>query len=202
MAILSKKFPTSMENLIFNPSSSQVAFSKQSCRLQLKASRRSISSERRQAATSFANQHLWNHWKDDQFILSYASFGSELSLDALNNRLAQEGRLVLPKIKNKELQLFIVKDVNDLILNSLGIREPCESNTKLIDPSHLSLALIPGLGFDPKTKHRLGYGKGFYDRLLNQYPSLITVGIGFREQVFHSLPWEVHDRPLAALYLT
>ncbi|WP_158021643.1 5-formyltetrahydrofolate cyclo-ligase [Candidatus Protochlamydia naegleriophila] len=191
----------SMESQIFNSTTSTAALAKQSCRLHLKAMRRSISSARRQAATSFANQTLWNRCKGFRFILSYASFGSELSLDPLNGCLAQEGRLVLPKMKGEKLQLFLVEDLHGLEPNSLGIREPSKQNAKLIDPSLVTLALIPGLGFDPETKHRLGYGKGVYDRLLNQFPSLVAWGIGFHEQVFYSLPSEAHDRSLTTLCL-
>ena len=50
-----------------------------------------------------------------------------------------------------------------------------------------NLMLVPILVFD-KHKHRLGYGKGFYDRYLNKYlkkfNNILTVGIAFSFQNF------------------
>lgn len=50
-----------------------------------------------------------------------------------------------------------------LIENSWGIREPADS--VLIEPSEMDIVLVPLLCFD-KGGHRVGYGKGFYDRFL------------------------------------
>lgn len=190
-----------MESQIFNPPISKAALTKQSCRLHLKVMRSSISLARRQDATFSAHQTLWNACEGSKCILSYASFGSELSLDSLNARLAQEGRLVLPKIVEGGLSLFLVTDLDDLECNSWGIREPNPTRAPSIEPGMIDFVFVPGLGFDPETKHRLGYGKGFYDRLLTPFPHLPAWGIGFSEQAFHLLPSETHDRPLSALCL-
>lgn len=60
----------------------------------------------------------------------------------------------------------------------------------------LGLVIVPGLAFDA-CRHRLGYGRAYYDRLLAFFPGVRTVGIGFTEQQ-HSegLPVETHDVPL------
>lgn len=47
--------------------------------------------------------------------------------------------------------------------NSWGIREPADS--VLLEPSEMDIVLVPLLCFD-KGGHRVGYGKGFYDRFL------------------------------------
>ncbi|HMU33513.1 MAG TPA: 5-formyltetrahydrofolate cyclo-ligase [Pyrinomonadaceae bacterium] len=46
-----------------------------------------------------------------------------------------------------------------------GIREPAEGES--VSPDKLDLILVPMLGFD-HLGHRIGYGKGFYDRFLRQ----------------------------------
>jgi 5-formyltetrahydrofolate cyclo-ligase len=56
--------------------------------------------------------------------------------------------------------------------------------------------LVPGLAFD-SNGHRLGYGAGFYDRLLRQAkPTAFTVGYGFDFQVNPEVPVEDHDQSL------
>ena len=59
-----------------------------------------------------------------------------------------------------------------------------------------NLMLVPILVFD-KHKHRLGYGKGFYDRYLNKYlkkfNNILTVGIAFSFQKYHKLPKDKND---------
>ena len=55
--------------------------------------------------------------------------------------------------------------------------------------------LVPILAFD-KNKHRLGYGKGYYDRYLNKYlklKNILTVGVAFSFQRHHKLPINKKD---------
>ena len=69
--------------------------------------------------------------------------------------------------------------------------EPAKSKAKVPD-----LMLIPLLAFD-KNKHRLGYGKGFYDRYLNKYlkkhKDILTVGVAFSFQKHHKIPVNQND---------
>lgn len=52
-----------------------------------------------------------------------------------------------------------------LMTGRWGIREPAEG--EMISPSEVDLVIVPMLGFD-HLGHRIGYGKGFYDRFLKQ----------------------------------
>ncbi len=61
------------------------------------------------------------------------------------------------------------------------------------------LILVPGLAFS-ENGHRLGYGSGYYDRLLVGR-SIETWGIGFVEQLVPSLPLDPWDQGLTRLYL-
>lgn len=60
-----------------------------------------------------------------------------------------------------------------------------------IDASGLDAVLVPGRGFT-REGHRLGRGKGIYDRLLAGGPAL-AIGIGFQCQVVDQLPHDPHD---------
>jgi 5-formyltetrahydrofolate cyclo-ligase len=61
--------------------------------------------------------------------------------------------------------------------NEFGITEPIGDD--IIDPETLDLVLVPLLAFDEKG-HRIGYGKGYYDRFLARCsPECIKVGVSY-----------------------
>lgn len=171
-------------------------------RRRLKKMRRDLSEERQAQASLKACQELKERCPPAQFILSFASFGSEINLWPFNQELAAEGRLVLPLMDaDQQLELFQITHFNQLEPHALGMLEPRALDCKRLDPSLIEIALIPGLGFDLKTHYRLGYGTGYYDRLLARAFFKETWGIGFLEQSVESLPYSKHDIPLNQIYL-
>lgn len=181
---------------------SPIAALKQQWRAQLKIIRQNLSAQRRQEASLQACQQLNEMCQSDRFILSFASFGSEINLWPFNQILCREGRLVLPAVTiSKELLFFHITDLNQLKSHRWGILEPIVSICNQIKPSLIEIALIPALGFDLKTKHRLGYGQGFYDRTLSSISFTKTWGVGFLEQAVEGLPYSEKDIPLNQVYL-
>lgn len=139
---------------------------------------------------------------DFKNILSFASMSSELNLWPLNLLLQKENRLFLPKIENKNLQIYKVNDIkNDLLKNEkLNILEPDPKKCTLANINEISCILVPGLVFDKKN-NRLGYGLGFYDKLLKNL-KCPSIGVGFLEQMFNgALPKEEHDIKLNHIML-
>lgn len=170
---------------------------KQRWRQRLKTLRDDLPSKRREEGSAHACTQLLLLCKFARFVLSFSSFGSEIDLSSLNEQLAMEGRLILPTVSGKEkLQLFQVIYGSAFTLHPWGMLEPKVSSSPPIDLSMITIALIPGLGFDLETKHRLGYGKGYYDRLLALPSSMEAWGVGFLEQAVENLPYESKDVPL------
>ncbi|HXE09926.1 MAG TPA: 5-formyltetrahydrofolate cyclo-ligase [Verrucomicrobiae bacterium] len=56
--------------------------------------------------------------------------------------------------------------------------------------------IVPMLGFDPETLHRIGYGGGYYDKLLATQPQARKIGICFDLGLVKDIPAEAHDVPL------
>ena len=85
----------------------------------------------------------------------------------IKNSLGQGKRAILPKVdkENKRLKLYEIKDMNELVKGYMGILEPSVSEERLTGPDNIDLVIIPGAAFDVSGS-RLGYGAGFYDRLL------------------------------------
>lgn len=129
----------------------------------------------------------------DGCVLSFSSFGSEIDTRFINETLASERRLVLPRVRGDELQLFAVEDCDSqLEPSSWGIKEPIPERCTEVSHSEVDTVLVPGLVFDPEG-YRLGYGKGLIDRLLARL-NANTVGVGFTEQFSREiLPREMHD---------
>ena len=183
-------------------SHSSIAALKQQWRVRLKKIRQELPVDRQAHASTQACQQLSKMCQKARFILSFASFGSEINLWPLNQELAAEERLVLPfMVGEKTLQLFQVTHLSQLEIHPWGMLEPKISDCPSIDLSLIEIALIPGLGFDPQTKYRLGYGQGYYDRLLTSASFTQTWGIGFLEQAVERLPYSKDDIPLHQLYL-
>ncbi len=175
---------------------------KQLCRIYLRQRRAQISAKRRKEASQAAYETLTAISQKNSLVLSYASFGTELDLWPLNRQLASQGKLVLPKTELMHLRLFHVQNLAYLKNGRWDIQEPEPSLCEEIDPSTISLVLVPGLGFNLSTSHRLGYGKGYYDRFLKQLPSqTIYYGVGFQEQGIFHLPFDEKDVPLSQHHL-
>jgi len=162
-----------------------------------------ISPLRRAQASRNAFKALLEKVPSRSFTLSYASINSELSLVLLNRYLAATKSLVLPFVQNHELKLYLVHDLDKQVrISPWGIVEPNPEVCQEVAMQQIDLALIPALAFDGEG-HRLGYGKGFYDRLLsNSEPEMMSIGIGFTEQLLSAkLPVDPHDKPVTSLAL-
>ncbi len=113
-----------------------------------------------------------------------------LKILEFKNILAQD--ILLPVTDKKKLMKFFSWEKNEILfVNEFGILEPAKSKAKIPD-----VILVPILVFD-KYKHRLGYGKGFYDRYLNKYlkkfKNILTIGVAFSFQRHHKLPINQND---------
>ena len=89
------------------------------------------------------------------------------------------------------MNFFSWKKNEVLQINKFGILQPIKTKPNVPD-----IMLVPLLVFD-SDKHRLGYGKGFYDRYLNKYlkkfKNIVTIGVAFSFQKYHKLPINKKD---------
>lgn len=127
-------------------------------------------------------------------VLLYASLDNEISTDALINYSLDCGKKVaLPACldKNGNMSFYYIKSIDDLKLGYFSLREPeCDESTLLTDFNG-SICVVPAIAF-AKSGHRLGYGKGYYDRFLQNYTS-ISVGLCYNELIEDSLPYDEFD---------
>lgn len=73
-----------------------------------------------------------------------------------------------------------------------GFLQPVAASSR-IAPGHIGVVLAPGLLFD-RHGGRLGWGKGYYDRLLGELePQVPKVGVTLERWLEDRLPQEPHD---------
>jgi 5-formyltetrahydrofolate cyclo-ligase len=130
-------------------------------------------------------------------VVAYASFGSELDTSEFLARILADGKqLLLPRINRAQrlLELRHVVDLDtDLVSGVWGIREPAERCPMLSDVP-IGFMLVPGVAFTAKGA-RLGYGGGFYDRLLTSLEKRFArIAAAFDLQMVDQLPEGPHDQ--------
>lgn len=133
-------------------------------------------------------------WQEARSVLFYAPLAGEVDLSALLEEGLRVGKTIaLPGFINDAgaYGAFQIRDVaGDCAPGKFGISEP-RAHCQPFPLKRLDLVLAPGVGFDV-TGHRLGRGRGFYDRLLAQVNG-IKCGVAFDRQVVERIPWEGHD---------
>jgi 5-formyltetrahydrofolate cyclo-ligase len=87
-------------------------------------------------------------------------------------------------------------ETETLQLNAFGIQEPLPLNQ--VTPDRIDTILVPLLGFDQKG-HRVGYGKGYYDRYLSKVnKGLQKVGVSYFEPMDNFTDTNEFDVPLSS----
>jgi 5-formyltetrahydrofolate cyclo-ligase len=127
-------------------------------------------------------------------ILYFVSFRSEVSTEGMIRALLARGTVVvvpLADLKSKRLHLYRLEDFDrDLSPGTWGIPEPSPRRSKPFHLKEVDLVVTPGVAFD-ESGARVGYGGGFYDRLLEEWGGRgPSVALAFELQVLHSVPFD------------
>lgn len=131
------------------------------------------------------------HQQGLEQVLLYSAFGDEIDLSALPEQYP--AHYYLPRVDHHDLRIHPLPC--PLVLHRYGFLEPAP-DAPLADPRVLQAILVPGLLFD-RQGHRLGYGKGFYDRLLARLgPRVVAVGVAPEALVAERLPTDPWDIPV------
>ncbi len=137
----------------------------------------------------------WPAYREAEHVLIYLAFGSELDLSNLDF----SGKRVYATRAHEDERRLSVHSLSEVLeRHRLGFFQP-PANAVEIDPEIIDLALVPGLVFDERG-YRLGYGLGYYDRLLPSLrPDALVVGVTADALIVPALPHERHDVPVTHL---
>lgn len=169
--------------------------------------RNELTSFERERASMFLTErilgHQWYYLSD--IILGFASYGTEINTsEILEDALKKGKKVYLPKVTGDDMVFCRIESMTDLQEGYKGIPEPV-GDTELFDFTVLQsescsntngkvLMLMPGAAFDVQ-RNRIGYGKGFYDRYLQDKEELQlrTIAVGFQCQMVEQIPADEFD---------
>jgi 5-formyltetrahydrofolate cyclo-ligase len=126
-------------------------------------------------------------------IALYSPIQQEVDTELLFATARSAGKRVLyPLVCDNNLQFREVTEAGQRTAGAFGILEPCrlgeDHSLEAVD-----LIVVPGVAFDLQG-HRIGFGKGYYDRCLSQLPKHGTlVGLCHDFQLLEQIPAEGHD---------
>ena len=136
---------------------------------------------------------------DARTVMLYVDIRDEVRTRPLLSAALNAGkRVVIPYcVAGDQLALFHMESFDELATGTFGILEPADAwrdrKDRRVDPVELDLIVIPGVAFDHRGG-RVGHGKGYYDRLLEQArPDTTLVALAFDCQMVDEVPMQSHD---------
>ncbi len=171
---------------------------KQTIRRNMLKARMSLSdiAWKQKSCAIFKNICQIKNFTSSKNILIFMDFRKEVYTKPIIDWIMEHNKqAIIPRVNPNSdiLELCIIKDYTDMDISDLGIREPKSSHTNFAKPEDIDLVIIPGVAFTTDGG-RLGYGGGYYDRLIplmSKKPLLIAPA--FELQIVEQLPLEQHD---------
>lgn len=189
---------------------------KKEIRKKILSLRDAVLPEDRRAGSKKIKEHMMRLpcYRDADVILAYVSYRSEVDTMELIGQALTDGKQVfVPKVAGDEMEFWHLSGLDALQSGYQGILEPVEtlsypaysSLKKSRGQKSSALMWMPGAVFD-RMCHRIGYGKGFYDKYLDRLYNksdfiswgkedsvLTTVALAYECQVLEQIPCEPHD---------
>lgn len=166
------------------------------------ARRAAMTPDERRRASKAATAHLLglSAYGRAKRVALFLSFGDEIDTWPLLEATWRAGKVALaPRVdrRSRRLRWGEVASKDDLEPGGYqGIMEPVR--TLPDDGVRPDLVVVPGVAFD-EAGYRIGYGAGYYDRCLAEWPTVPRIGFAFEGQRIHRVPRESHDVPVHGL---
>ncbi len=145
-------------------------------------------------------------------VCFYYPLGNEASLLTVAGEALRMGKQVaFPRTEGDQIRFYPVDHLSDFREGRFHVMEPTGSKPLDVAALHAQaplLILVPGVVFD-RSRNRMGYGKGFYDRYLADLTAMtrgkvandngsqvITIGIAYECQITEMIPTEATDIPM------
>jgi len=136
-------------------------------------------------------------------VCFYVAKGNEVQTERMIKDSLQLGKRVLVPITDKKSGKLVLSELFDfdseLEPGTFGILEPKPACRREVSATEAEVIIVPGVAFDIRG-HRMGHGKGYYDRFLRHVSSLKTgalfVGLAYESQVLDEIPHGPNDMPV------
>lgn len=155
-------------------------------------------SERKEIENSL-HENLFNTdlWKNAESIGVTVSQDTEWDTKGIIEQAWEENKKAsVPKSihKTRELHFYQLDNFEQLEVGYYDLQEPQPEKTSRTAAKDIDLLIVPGIAFNKKG-YRIGFGGGFYDRFLSNFPNH-TVSLVHTKQLVGDIPIEEHDVPV------
>lgn len=132
--------------------------------------------------------HPW--FQETDTIYAYLDIKGEVGTRSLiEEAWKQKKKVAVPRVSGEIMDFYEVQSFEDVQAGAFQVEEPRPGTSPC---SNEGLMLMPGVAFD-EAGHRIGYGKGYYDRYLQKHPTLHTMALAFELQVLERIPFGAFD---------
>jgi len=150
-------------------------------------------------------------FKQCKNVLIYVSMPKEVQTFDLILKLFNDKKIIIVPVVKKNCEMLFLSKLTEEHINELaenkqdkvlsmwnkskfGILEPKENTLKHTPISDIDLVIVPGLGFNVECS-RVGFGGGYYDRLLVKLKdSITTIAVAFDFQILPYIPCNDFDQ--------
>ncbi|MFV0497974.1 MAG: 5-formyltetrahydrofolate cyclo-ligase [Candidatus Fimivivens sp.] len=105
-------------------------------------------------------------------VLVYVSMPIEVDTREIIAKALSDGkRVAVPRCVpgTREMEFYLIDSLEELSPSTFGVLEPLPDPARLLRDFSHSICVVPALACD-RGGYRLGYGGGYYDRFLRDYP--------------------------------
>lgn len=170
---------------------------KQQIRKEYKYKRNMMSSEQVQEYSEDICRNLlkMDVFQQAEVVFFYYPLGNEVNLLTAAKKAVEMGKTVgFPKTEGDVIRFYPVDSLEDFVEGCFHVMEPisqlCFEKEALQGRKHVML--IPGVAFD-KKRNRMGYGRGYYDKYMEELQETIKIGIAYELQIAEELPVDKYD---------
>lgn len=164
---------------------------KKELRQQVRALKKQHTAEQLALESERIMDKLSNHpdFQNSEIVMLYASLPDEVQTLGFIEEWRNRKRIILPTVVGDDIVPVELAADSRMTEGDFHILEPDSPPYE----GPIDLIVVPGMAFD-RQGHRLGRGKGYYDRFLIKYPEVKTIGICFGFQMLEAVPAEQHDQ--------
>jgi 5-formyltetrahydrofolate cyclo-ligase len=176
-------------------------YDKNTIRKDTLAKRRSLTAEQIEEKSRIITQKLFNmdEYKQSKLLMCYMDIKNEVRTGQIISKSLEEGKKVaLPVMVNidgvKKIMPYLINNPEkDLVLGGFDILEPDISRLEVAPFNEIDLVIMPGVAFG-LNKHRIGYGKGYYDKFLPHINKEVPkIALAFEVQLVDEIKPAGHD---------
>ncbi len=165
---------------------------KDELRTYMRQKRRELTDDFKVTSSSLIMQSIIPFISQLNCVMIYLSSFNEPDTSMLLSYLIDKNIKIVVPVSNTDDNTIIpsyISNIDDLHKGAYGIYEPKTINQANIED--IDLVLVPGIVFS-KSGDRIGFGKGYYDKLLENFEGL-KIGVCYEFQIVDEIPSSPHD---------